>query len=304
MNAGHVADERPRAQALMLVAVALFALMDAGLKLLAPHYPPLQVGALRGLSSLPLLLAWVVATTGLRALLRARWRLHLLRAALGIVMMAGFVYGLRTLPLSTAYAITFVAPLLITAMAVPLLGERVGPRRWTAIGVGLLGVLVVLRPTGEGVLTLGGLAVLLAAFCYAASAITVRVLARTDSTQAMVFWLMLLLSLGSLLLAWRDWIPLRQVDLWVIAGVGLSGSLAQVALTEAFRRGEASLVAPLEYTALAWGVVLDATLWGVLPDGVTWIGAAIIVVSGLYLMRRDRVRAVPGPGATRDTLRP
>lgn len=288
----------------MAAAVALFALMDAGLKLLAPHYPPLQVGALRGLASLPLLLAWVAATTGLRALLRARWRLHLLRAALGIVMMAGFVYGLRTLPLSTAYAITFVAPLLITAMAVPLLGERVGPRRWCAIGIGLLGVLVVLRPTGEGMLTAGGLAVLLAAFCYAASAITVRVLARSDSTQAMVFWLMALLSAGSVLLAWRDWAPLRQADLWVIAGIGLSGSLAQVALTEAFRRGEASLVAPLEYTALVWGVILDATLWGVLPDGVTWTGAAIIVVSGLYLLRRERVRAVPEPNTARDAPRP
>lgn len=290
MNAGHVRDETPRALLLMLVAVALFALMDAGLKLLSPHYPALQVGALRGLSSLPFVLAWILATVGLRSLLRARWRLHLLRAVLGIAMMAGFVYGLRTLPLSTAYAITFVAPLLVTAMAVPLLGEHVGPRRWIAIGVGLLGVLVILRPTGEGMLTLGGLAILLAAVCYAASAITVRMLARTDSTQAMVFWLMALMALGSALLAWRDWRPIRTEHLWIIAGIGLAGSLAQVALTEAFRRGEASLVAPLEYTALLWGTLLDATLWGVLPDAVTWVGAAIIVASGLYLLRRERVR--------------
>ena len=118
----------------------------------------------------------------LRALLRVRWPLHLLRGALGIAMMASFVYALRTLPLSTAYSIFFVAPLLITALSVPILRERVGPRRCTAIAVGLLGVLVVLRPTGEGMLTLAGLAVLLAAFGYAVSAITVRVLSRTDST--------------------------------------------------------------------------------------------------------------------------
>lgn len=283
-----------RALALMAVAVALFALMDAMLKLLAPHYPALQVGALRGLSSLPFLVAWIAATTGFATLLRARWPLHLLRAALGIAMIAGFVYGLRTLPLSTAYAITFVAPLLVTALAVPLLGERVGPRRWAAIGIGLLGVLVVLRPSGAGMASLAGAAVLGAAVCYALSAITVRLLARTDSTQAMVFWLMALMGAGSALLAWRAWLPVQPAHLWLIAGVGLSGTLAQVALTEAFRRGEASLVAPLEYSALVWGVLLDATLWGVLPDGVTWLGAGIIVGSGLYLLRRERVRGVPG----------
>jgi drug/metabolite transporter (DMT)-like permease len=304
MTVGVVHGDTRRALLLMAGAVALFALMDAGLKLLAPHYPALQVGALRGLSSLPFILVWILATVGMRSLLRVRWSLHLLRAVLGIAMMAGFVYGLRSLPLTTAYAITFVAPLLVTAMAVPLLGERVGPRRWFAIGVGLVGVLVILRPTGEGMLTLGGLAVLLAAVCYAASAITVRLLARTDSTQAMVFWLMALLALGSTVLVWRDWRPIQASHLWIIAGVGLAGSLAQVALTEAFRRGEASLVAPLEYTALVWGTLLDVTLWGVLPDRVTWIGAAIIVASGLYLLRRERAQPGKAASAPADSLHP
>ena len=177
MPAAHATESR-RAGWLMLASVAVFSLMDAGLKTLATQYPPFQVAALRGGSSLPLLLAWALATAGPRALLRVRWPLHLLRGVLGIAMMASFVYALRTLPLSTAYTIFFVAPLLITALSVPILGERVGPRRWAAIAVGLLGVLVVLRPTGEGMLTLAGLAVLLAAFGYAVSAITVRVLAR------------------------------------------------------------------------------------------------------------------------------
>ena len=285
-------DSRPShlpAIGLMLLAVLLFALMDAGLKLLAPHYPPLQVATLRGLSSLPLVLAWVLWTARPGTLLRVHWPLHLLRGVLGIGMMFGFVYGLRTMPLSTAYAITFVAPMLVTAMAGPLLGERVGPGRWVAIMVGLLGVLVILRPTGQGMATLGGLAILLAAICYAASAITVRLLARRDSTQAMVLWFIVLLSLGAGAMAAPHWQPLQASDLWVIAGVGVSGSLAQVALTEAFRRGEASLIAPFEYSALVWGVCLDLALWHVLPDGVTWIGAGIIVVSGLYLLKREKV---------------
>jgi len=285
------AAHRWRAALTMLAAVGVFSLMDAGLKLLSTRYPPLQVAALRGAASLPLVLAWALATVGFAPLLRVRWSLHLLRAVLGVAMMALFVYALRTLPLTTAYAIFFVAPLLITALSVPFLGERVGPRRWTAIAVGLLGVLVVLRPSGEGMFSLAGLAVLGAALGYSISAITVRVLGRTDSTQAMVVWLMALLALGAGVLAWPGWVPVQASDGWIIAGVGLAGALGQVAITEAFRLGEASLVAPLEYTALVWGVALDLALWGVLPDAVTWLGAGIIIASGLYLLRRERVHA-------------
>ncbi|GAB1406907.1 DMT family transporter [Thermomonas brevis] len=290
MPTAHAPNPR-RAAVLMLASVALFSLMDAGLKALSAHYPPFQVAALRGASSLPLVAAWALSTAGWRALLAVRWPLHLLRGVLGIAMMASFVYALRTLPLSTAYSIFFVAPLLITALSVPILRERVGPRRWTAIAVGLLGVLVVLRPSGEGMLTLAGFAVLLAAFGYAVSAITVRVLARTDSTQAITFWLLALMALGSGALAWSGWVPLRGEHLWIVAGIGLAGAFGQWAITEAFRLGEASLVAPLEYSALVWGLLLDLSLWGVLPDRVTWLGAAIIIASGLYLLRRERVHA-------------
>jgi len=281
-----------RAALTMLAAVLFFALMDAGLKGLSTHYPPFQVAALRGAASLPFVLAWVAVSGGVRSLRWVRWPLHLLRGVLGVAMMASFVYALRTLPLSTAYSIFFVAPLLVTALSVPFLGERVGPRRWTAIAVGLCGVLVLLRPTGEGLVSLAAAAVLLAAVMYAVSAITVRMLARTDTTQAMMVWLLVLMAGGSALLAAPHWVPLQTRDAWIIAGVGLAGALGQYAITEAFRLGEASLIAPLEYTALVWGVLLDAGLWGVLPDAVTWLGAAIIVASGLYLLRRERAQVL------------
>lgn len=280
-----------RAALLMLASVMLFSLMDAGLKTLSAHYPAFQVAALRGMASLPLVLVWALATAGPRALVQVRWSLHLLRGVLGITMMASFVYALRSLPLSTAYSIFFVAPLLITALSVPILGERVGPRRWVAIAVGLLGVLVVLRPTGAGMLTLAGGAVLLAALGYAVSAITVRVLARTDSTQAITFWLLALMALGAGVLAMPGWVSLHGEHVWIVAAIGIAGALGQYTITEAFRVGEASLIAPLEYTALVWGVGLDLLLWKVLPDGLTWAGAAIIVASGLYLLRRERVHA-------------
>lgn len=284
-----VASRQMRASITMLLAVAFFALMDAGLKELAGSYPPMQVAALRGAASLPFVLAWVLATSGLRPLLKVRWPLHLLRGGIGIGMMATFAYALQTLPLTTAYSVFFVAPLLITGLSVPLLGEKVGPRRWTAIGIGLLGVLVLLRPRGDGLMSWAAFAVLLAAAGYAVSAITVRILARTDSTASMMVWLLVFLATGAGALAWPSWVPIAPGDGWVIIGVGLAGALGQYAITEAFRTGEASLLAPLEYTALVWGVLLDVSLWGVLPDSITWLGAAIIVASGLYLLRRERV---------------
>lgn len=290
-NTLHTHGHRTRAMLTMLVAVALFAMMDAGLKQLSAHYPPFQVASLRGAASLPLVLIWALATVGVAPLIRVRWSLHLLRGVLGVAMMAAFVYAVARMPLSTTYSIFFVAPLIITAMSVPFLGEKVGPRRWTAIAVGLIGVLVLLRPTGEGLVSLAALAVLVAALMYSVSAITVRILARTDSTQSMMVWLMAMIAVGAGVLAWPQWVPIRSDDLWLIAGIGVAGALGQYAITEAFRMGEASLIAPLEYTALVWGVLLDLTLWGVLPDAITWLGAGIIIASGLYLLRRERVHA-------------
>ena len=284
----------------MLIAVGLFSLMDGGLKHLSAHYPPMQVAAIRGLSALPLVVAWVLWTGAAGTLWRIRWPLHLLRGALSIGMLAAFAYALGRMPLTGAYALFFIAPLLITALSVPLLGEAVGPRRWAAIGVGLIGVLVVLRPSGDGVLTWAGVAVLVSAAGYALSAITVRVLHRTDSAQSMVFWMTAMTAAGAGALAVPAWVALRPEDAWVIAAVGVTGFAGQVAITEAFRAGEASVIAPFEYSALAWGLGLDWLIWQALPDGWTFVGAGIVVASGLYLIHRERVRGGEPPVAVPD----
>jgi drug/metabolite transporter (DMT)-like permease len=153
----------------------------------------------------------------------------------------------------------------------------------------MLGVLVVLRPDGAGMLTVGGLAILGAAVCYAVSAITARILARSDRSEHMVFWLIFLIGAGATVLAAPDWVPLRSQDLLIVCGLAVSGFLGQLAINEAFSTGEASVVAPFEYTALAWGVALDWLLWAALPDRYTLIGAAIIIGSGIYLVRHEQV---------------
>ena len=185
-----------RAVIWMVAAVACFSLMDAGMKQLAAGYPSLQVTFLRGAASLPFVLVWVLASAGPRSLIPKRWGLHLLRGVLGMVMIGCFVFALRDLPLSTAYSIYFVAPLIIAALSVPLLGERVGPRRWVAIGIGLLGVIVVLRPGVDGFISIPGLMVLVAATAYAVAAITVSLLTRTDTSQSMVVWFLVIMGMG------------------------------------------------------------------------------------------------------------
>jgi drug/metabolite transporter (DMT)-like permease len=150
-------------------------------------------------------------------------------------------------------------------------------------------VLVVLRPEGTGFLSLGGLAILAAAACYAVSAISARILARTDSTESMMFWLLTMMAAGAVALSWHIWVPVRAEHGWILVALALSGFFGQLAITKAFSTGKASIVAPFEYTALAWGVAIDWLLWQTLPDGYTLLGAGIIIASGIYLVRREAV---------------
>lgn len=275
----------------MLMAVVLFSLMDAGLKWLSPHYPAIQITAMRAMASLPFVVIYVLIRRSAGSLLKVRWSLHLLRGVLGICMLALFTYGLKALPLSEAYSLFFIAPLLITILSVPLLKEKVGLARWLAIFVGLLGVLIVLRPGTENLVSLGSLSILAAAVCYSISAIAVRVISRTDSSDSMVFWAMTMIAIGAGAFAAPNWQTIALEHLWVLAGIGISGFFGQVAVTAAFQKGEASVVAPFEYSALAWGMGLDWLLWQTLPDSIALFGAFVIIGSGLYLIRKEKVHA-------------
>ena len=279
----------------MLLAVALFAVMDAVMKQLVAHYSALQVTALRGLSALPLVVAYVAWRGGGASLWRVRWRLHLLRGLLMVVMLATFAAGLRNLALAEAYTIFFIAPLLIALLSMPVLGERVARSHWLAIAAGFGGVLVALRPSGGALVASGALAVLFAAASYAASAVLGRLLSRTDSSASLVFWSTVALGVGGGLLALPVWRPVQADHLPLIAGLALTGFLGQVAITEAFRGGQASVIAPFEYTALAWGLGIDWLFWSALPAPQTLLGGAIIVASGIWLIRHEQVRVALPP---------
>jgi drug/metabolite transporter (DMT)-like permease len=275
----------------MLAAVAFFSLMDAQLKLLAAHYPPLQVSFLRGATSLPFVLLPILLRGRLARLRPVNVRLHLLRGVLSVVMLGSFIVAVRESSLATTYSIFMCAPLVVAALSARMLGERVTRLQWMAIGVGLAGVLLMLRPEGAQWISVGSVAAVVAALCYSLAVITLRVLARTDTTESMVFSFTFLLAVGAGLLSIPGWTPVLWAHWPLLAGVGLLGSLGQHFITEAFRNAPASVVTPFEYTALLWGVLLDLVVWGVLPGAVTLVGGAIVIGAGLFLIRREA--AVP-----------
>jgi drug/metabolite transporter (DMT)-like permease len=282
-----------RAIAVMLTAVGLFAFMDASLKRLSQGYPPLELVVVRCLASLPFLLAYT-AWRGDWSVLRPRnLPLHLARGVLAFTMLATFIYAVARLSLADTYAIFLCAPLLMTALSVPLLGERVTVARWWSIAAGLAGVLIMLRPTGTGFGTLGGLAALVSALCYALSGISIRVLSRTDSNGSMVLSFLVVAALGALVGAWPVWRPLARADFGWIAFIGVTGAVAQQLITEAFRSAPPAVVGPFEYTAMLWAFGLDWLLWQHLPTATVLVGSAIVALSGLYMIWDERQSSVP-----------
>lgn len=280
-------DNRRRGILMMLLACLFFSLMDSVMKKLAGHYPAIQVTAMRALTSMPLIIAYVLWRRALPGLWKVRWPLHLLRVGLGVLMLTSFAFAIKSLPLTEAYALFFVSPLFIATLSIPLLGERVHRASWIAIGCGMVGVLVVLKPTGAGIISLAGLAILFSASCYALSAITVRLLSRTDSSESMVFWLMLGVSLAATAAAWPGWRAVLPADYWLLAALAVTGFIGQLTITEAFKLAPAATVTPFEYSALAWGLGLDLLVWQTVPGLRVLTGAAIIVASGIYLARHE-----------------
>lgn len=275
----------------MLIAAGSFAFMDAGLKLLTAHYPAAEVAALRGWASLPLVFIWALIHGGAAQLVRIRWPLHLVRGVLGVFMMITFAYALKTLSLARAYSLFFIAPMLIALLSSAMLAERVRRPQWLAIGVGFLGVLIVLKPETSGFGWAGTLAVLGTALCYALSSNMVKILGRTDSTQSMMFWLTGMMAVGSTALALPNWQPILEDHYLIIGGVALTGAIGQWGVTEAFKRAPAASVAPLEYSGLAWVIAIDFVIWSVVPGWRMLAGAAVIIASGLYLLRFEARRA-------------
>jgi drug/metabolite transporter (DMT)-like permease len=280
------AHERLRGIVSMVAAVFSFSIMDALMKRISAHYVPLEVTCLRCLASLVCLtatIAWQRSWAGLRASMPL---VHLARAVLGILMLTSFVFAVHRLTLAQTYSLFLVAPLLMTALSVPLLKEHVPLRRWVAITAGLGGVVLILQPWGHGTISLVAAGAAAAAtVCYALSALSVRWLGRTHSNMAMVVWYLVMVSAASGLLAMRQWRTIEDGD-WIWLGV--TGALGQVWLTDAFRRAPPAVVAPFEYTSILWAFAIDWLFWAAVPTLALVLGAAVVVASGIFVIWDER----------------
>jgi len=279
----------------MIVAVAVFAVMDALLKHLASGYPPIQVAYLRAASSLPFVFLTCAATGRISELRPQRPLLHLARGIISILMLWCFVWALAHMSMANTYAITLSAPLLVVPFAALFLGEKADGHVWAAILGGLAGVLVILKPTAAGFVNPAGLAALGTAVCWAIVVVMVRWMSSTETTAAMVFWFLLLSALGAGALAARDWVAINTQDWGWIALLGLSGWAGQHLITEAFRLAPASTVAPFEYMSIVWGACIDWIVWQTVPGARMFAGAGIVVAAGIYLMHRERSQMAPVP---------
>lgn len=270
----------------MLAAVFFFASMDVAFKLLVEHYPSIQVVFFRSAASLPFFIGWILATerSGFRT---AYFGGHLLRGTLGILMLYTVGECFRELQLADAYTLFFAAPLVITLLSGPVLGEPAGPVRITAAVVGFAGVLLVLQPGGDAWVSYGAVMGLVGMLAYAFSSLLLRRLGSRDGTVTIAFWFVAIVCAGSAVLAIPQWRPIA-VEHWPhIVLLGLTGACGQALLTAAFRRASVAVVAPFDYTHMIWAVVYGLAFWDYLPGWRVWVGAAIIVLSGLYILLRE-----------------
>lgn len=294
-------DDVRRGIALILASGFLFSIMNATIKWLSHDIPPVEIGFFRQFFSMIPLSILVAHRGGWSALRTRRPFGHLFRGLIGNLTMIPYMFSFALLPLADATALTFAAPLFITGLSVPLLGEAVGLHRWSAVAVGFVGVLVMTNPTGamfaSGTGAGAGLGVL-AAFLSALMMVTIRQLSRTEHTVTIVFYFALIgcVVFGAVL----PFVWVRPIGFeWVgLVGMGLVGGGSQFVMTHAYRFAPAAALAPFSYLTILWGTLFGYAIWDQLPRPRMLAGSAIVIASGLYIFYREtrrhaRLRSLP-----------
>jgi len=302
---------RPRLTGILCVigGVSCFTTQDTVIKFLSGGYPLHQIIFVRGTIALILILVvFVPLEGGVRRLYTHRLGLHALRGLTIVFANLFFFAGLASLPLGETTAIIFVAPLLITVLAAVLLHEKVNKRRWIAVGVGLLGTTLMIRP-GTSVFNPMMFLPLLAATCYAMFQIMSRHIGSTESASTMAFYVQLMFIVVSALIGLlvgdgrfavddnptlnfllRAWVWPSDRDLILLAGVGALSGIGAYLISQGYRITEASLVAPFEYAALPSAMAWSILFFGDWPDNWSWLGITLILGAGLYAFFQSNVQ--------------
>ncbi len=282
---------------------------DLAIKALSETYALHQVILVRAFISLAIVLTVMgMSRGGLRQVLTLKPFDHLFRVCIVMVSNVTYFVGLSLMPLADAVATAFVAPLLVTLMSAVILGEQVGPRRWAAVLVGMLGVLIMTR-SGAGVIQPAALLVLISALCYASSHMMTRRMRHTESAMTLNFYVQvgfIVVSLGFGLVAgdghlaqapgstweflFRPWIWPPVADWWAYLATGMAVGVGGLMMSQAYRTSEAALVAPFEYIGMPMAIFWGVLVFGTWPDATGWVGIALICGAGLYTLWRETVR--------------
>jgi drug/metabolite transporter (DMT)-like permease len=270
----------------MLLAVLLFSCMDAMIKWVSAVHPVGQIIFFRNVFAFVPVFLFMRQAGGLGMLRTKRPGHHALRGIFGIASMICIFSAFALLPLAEAVALSLSGPIFLTALSVPLLGEKVGIRRWSAVIAGFIGILIMTRPGASAfqpaaLLAVGG------ALFYALAMISIRRLGTTEPAATTVFYFTLFAVVLSTISLPFQWVTPDSFNLLLLVGIGLLGGFAQLAMTQAFRLAPVALIAPFDYGALVFAVLFGYVIWRDVPDPYIIVGAVIVVASGLYILHRE-----------------
>lgn len=275
---------------LMLAAIGMFATLDLCAKYLGQRLPVLEVAWARYFGHFLIMAVFLLPRRGLTLLRTERPVLQTVRSLLLLGCTVGFFLAISYMPLADAAAIGFISPLAVTALSVPLLKEPVGVRRWTAVAIGFIGALIIVRP-GFGMVHWASFVVLAVAIAYALYQITTRMLSATDDPLTTLFYSALVgAALLSLAVPFVWQMPATLLDVALMVAVGAIGGFGHYLLIRAHGLTPVAVLAPLTYTSLLWGIVYGYAFFGDFPDNWTLTGAAILIATGLYVLYREGVR--------------
>ena len=293
----------------------IFSVNDVSIKFLSGGYALHQVILIRAFVAMAFILAVIrFSPRGFSQIATSRPLTHLARVAIVMASNVTFFVGLAAMPLADAVAVAYVSPIVITLLSIVFLGEKVGPRRWAAVIVGMIGVLVMLRP-GAGVIQPAAILVLVSAVLYASGNLLARHMGGTESAMTLSFYVQsgfIVVSIamgvwagdgnmareGSLWsFLFRPWIWPPPQDWPVFLATGLSVGIGGLMVTQAYRTVEAGLIAPFEYVGMPMAILWGLVIFGTFPDATSWVGIALICGSGLYVIWRETVRKRVGDAA-------
>jgi drug/metabolite transporter (DMT)-like permease len=272
--------------AIMVAGVALLTANDAVSKYLTESHPVGQVICLRQAATLLVIVPYVMAVTGWGALRVASWPGQVTRGLLFVANAALIVMALSLLPLATVITIMFASPIITAAVSLPMLAERVGPQRWLAVLAGFAGVLIVVRPGAAG-FEWALLIAVAAAVANSLRDVMTRLLSRTETSIAILFWSTLIVMAAGALTAPFGWQPVTATAAAWFVLAGVFNASAHFLLIEALRLGEAAVITPVRYTSLIWATLIGYVVWRELPDAWVFAGSAVIIASGVYIVRAE-----------------